>query len=310
MVRPPGAGVVMRNTQYADKIREKAPPVRNALPPGFPIGCGQAGSGSPLVLLHCSGSDRQHWSRCLKAWGEIAGPPRGFIMPELFGCGATGRWPGRGHPSLQDYAALVCRSLDGTDGPIDLVGHSFGGAVALQIARERPERIASLTLIEPAAFFVLREQGAEEARLLDEFATLGATVQRAGASERRAERLNGMRCFVEYWNGAGRWDALSPGLQEAMADMVGVVAGDVAAALVETSRLADYAGLPVPTLLVSGQHSPAPVRHMNAMLAQALRVTRAVSIIGAGHMTPISHAPVLARLIADHADTSRSQPRF
>lgn len=300
----------MRDAQYTEQIEGPLPPAAIALPPDFPVGCGQAGSGAPLVLLHCSGSDRQHWSRCLKAWGEIAALPRRFLMPELFGCGATGRWPGWGHPSLQDYAALACRSLDGIDEPIELVGHSFGGAVALQIARSMPERIASLTLIEPAAFFILRDQGAEEAGLLDEFATLGATVRRAAAADNVDERRHGMRCFVDYWNGAGRWDSLPPDLQDAMADMAGVVAHDVAAALAEQSRLRDFASLPIPTLLVSGQHSPAPVRHMNAMLARVLPAARAVSIVGAGHMTPISHAAVLVRLIADHADTRRSQPWF
>lgn len=281
----------MRNAPYAEQSA-----------PFIPVGCGDIGSGKPLVLLHCSGSDRQHWSRCLKAWSEIGGPPRRFLMPELFGCGETGRWPGRDHPTLQDYAALVCQSLADLDQPVDLVGHSFGGAVALQIARERPERIASLTLIEPAAFFILRDQGATEACLLAEFEALGATVRQAARAEDGAERRRGMRSFVEYWNGAGRWEALSPSLQEAMAEMVGVVANDIAAALTETSRLRDYAALPIPTLLIGGRHSPEPVRHINAMLARALASTRSATIAGAGHMTPISHAAILADLISDHAE--------
>lgn len=292
----------MRNAQYAEQI--------SVISPDFPIGCGDSGSGRPLVLLHCSGSDRQHWCRFLKAWAETGAKPRRFIMPELFGCGGTGRWPYDGHPSLQDYAALVCHALEKLDEPVDLVGHSFGGAVALQIARDIPDKIASLTLIEPAAFFILRDQGAEETRLLGEFEAVGMTVRQAAMTKDPVVRRRGMQSFVEYWNGAGRWDSLSAALQEATAEMVGVVANDIAAALTETSRLRDYAALPVPTLLIGGQYSPAPVRHMNAMLAQALRATRAASIVGAGHMTPISHAPVLASLIVDHADTRRSQPWF
>lgn len=298
----------MSNTQYAEQMDGAFPVSANTLPADFPVGCGEAGDGPPLVLLHCSGSDRQHWSRCLKAWSEIAAPPRRFIMPELFGCGATGRWPGRNHPSLQDYAALVCRSLDHLEEPIDLVGHSYGGAVALQIARTMPARIASLTLIEPAAFFILRDQGAEEARLLAEFEALGATVRRAATAGAGPDRRHGMRCFVEYWNGSGKWDALPPSLQDSMAALTGVVANDVAAALTETSRLRDYAGLPVRTLLIGGEHSPKPVCHMNAMLARALGSARAVSLTGAGHMTPISHPADLASLIADHVGGRPASP--
>lgn len=295
----------MQNAQYAEQAAAPSFP-----PFGVPIGCGDIGTGRPLVLLHCSGSDRQHWGRCLKAWAEIGAPPRRFLTPELFGCGETGRWPGAGHPSLQDYAALVGRSLEDLDEPVDLVGHSFGGAVALQIARDMPGKIASLTLIEPAAFFILRDQGSMEARLLGEFEQLGATVRQAAMAKDRAAQRLGIRDFVEYWNGAGRWDTLSPALRDTMAGMVGVVAHDIAAALSETSRLRDYAALATPTLLIGGQHSPAPVRHMNAMLSDTLRAAQAASIPGAGHMTPISHAAILTRLISDHVDESRSQPWF
>lgn len=296
----------MRIEQYAEQMPAAA---ALALLQGFPVGCGNTGQGRPLVLLHCSGSDRQHWSRCLGAWSAAGLPPRRFLMPELFGCGGTAPWPFDGHPSLQDYAALVGHALAHVDEPIDLVGHSFGGAVALQIARDRPETIASLTLIEPAAFFILRDQGERESRLLAEFEALGTVIRDAAAERDRTARRHAMRCFVEYWNGAGRWDAFTPALQDAMTDMLGVVAHDIAAALTEDSRLRDYAGLPMPVLLIGGQHSPAPVRHMNAMLAAALPVARATAIAGAGHMTPITHAPLLSHLIADHVDVSARRHR-
>lgn len=44
-------------------------------------------------------------------------------------------------------------------GPMDLVGHSAGGTLALDFALEHAERVRSLTLIEPAALWVLRDAG-------------------------------------------------------------------------------------------------------------------------------------------------------
>jgi lipase len=38
------------------------------------------------------------------------------------------------------------------EGPVHLIGHSFGATVALRLAIEAPERVASLTLIEPVLF--------------------------------------------------------------------------------------------------------------------------------------------------------------
>ena len=38
--------------------------------------------------------------------------------------------------------------------PIDVIGHSFGATVALRLAVEQPEKVRSLTLIEPVFFAV------------------------------------------------------------------------------------------------------------------------------------------------------------
>jgi pimeloyl-ACP methyl ester carboxylesterase len=43
-----------------------------------------------------------------------------------------------------------------SDGPVDLIGWSYGGQISLDFALNHPERIRSLTLIEPPAFWVLK----------------------------------------------------------------------------------------------------------------------------------------------------------
>src|SRR5512138_3457520 len=101
----------------------------------------------PVILLHCSGSSGAQWrtlASTLEARHLVA-------APDLIGYGSAAPWTGRAPFSLAQEAGPIL-SLIGTLGePVHLVGHSYGGAVALHIALTRPELVRSLTLIEPAA---------------------------------------------------------------------------------------------------------------------------------------------------------------
>jgi len=59
--------------------------------------------------------------------------------------------------SIKVESAAMAASLDrlGLTGPIDLVGHSFGALVALDFALDHPDRVHTLTLAEPPAFWVV-----------------------------------------------------------------------------------------------------------------------------------------------------------
>ncbi len=95
-------------------------------------------------------------------------------------------------------------------GPIHLVGHSYGGAVALRFAMQQPERLRSLVLIEPVAFHLLRDESPDPAnrRLFGEVMEIGGpgvAGPRPSGDYRRA-----MARFVDYWNGEGAWLRAKP----------------------------------------------------------------------------------------------------
>src|SRR6266853_5210950 len=64
--------------------------------------------------------------------------------------------------SVETEAGALASTLDslGFKTPIDVVGWSYGAFTALQYSLDHPERICTLTLIEPPAMWVLREKGA------------------------------------------------------------------------------------------------------------------------------------------------------
>ena len=119
---------------------------------GVSIAVTTAGAGAPMVLLHCSGSSAAQW----RDLGAILARDFHIAAPDSYGCGSTGAWPGRRPIRLADHAHMVAEVVRAHGYPVHLVGHSFGGAVALRLALDFPELLRSLVLIEPVSFQLLR----------------------------------------------------------------------------------------------------------------------------------------------------------
>ena len=98
------------------------------------------------IALRCSGSSGRQWSALRKSLRLQV------FIPDLMGCGAMPHLAGDRRFRLADEARPIVALIDELEAPVHLIGHSYGGAVALRIAVERPNRIASLTLYEPTTF--------------------------------------------------------------------------------------------------------------------------------------------------------------
>lgn len=104
-----------------------------------------AGVGTPLVLLHGFGADLNSWMFLQPALAE----GRRVIALDLPGHGGSSKEVGAGDAgSLAEAAEGALHAL-GIEG-VHLVGHSLGGAVAVHLAKRRPNEVKSLTLIASA----------------------------------------------------------------------------------------------------------------------------------------------------------------
>lgn len=252
------------------------------------IAYSDSASGEPVLLLHCSSASGAEWDSLCAVLGGVFRT----IVPDQWGCGNSPAWTGRSTFTLAQEAAPVLDILDTLGEPVHLVGHSYGGGVALHIARTRPDRVKSLTLIEPSCFHILRDGDSENGELFREIAGVADGVKAAVAS---GDYWGGMEAFVDYWNGTGAWAEMHHKAKMTLSQRLGKVVLDFHALFEEPARLADYARLTMPALILCGERSPGPSKKIVAMLASALRQARVERIPGAGHMSPFTHADAVNR---------------
>lgn len=112
---------------------------------GRPARYGVAGDGPPLVFLHGWGLGYRSYKRGLK---RLVAMGLRVYAPGLPGLGGTADLP-RGDFSMAGYARWVADFLAevGVEGPVTLVGHSFGGGVAIETAHEFPDLVRQLVLV-------------------------------------------------------------------------------------------------------------------------------------------------------------------
>jgi pimeloyl-ACP methyl ester carboxylesterase len=248
-----------------------------------------AGSPERVVLVHCSASSA-------KQWKPLTEEMTGFlsIAIDLPGHGNVNHWHGARPLSLSEEAAVILDACP--DAPFHLVGHSYGGAVALRFALNYPERLRSLTLIEPSCFHLLKEAN-DGAKLLGEIRAVAEAVNRGVIC---GDYRSAMQIFIDYWSGAGTWADLPEGKKTQFSQLVLYIAHHFWSLIEEPTSLAAYAGVKVPTLILCGTCSPGPSRTIVRLLAEALPCARHCTVPDAGHMSPTTHPAEVNRFILEH----------
>ena len=140
-----GAAALPRVGQCGVTRHAHPPTWRTVHVDGAAVRVMEAGSGEPLLFLHGWGLSPRAYAAGVT---RLTDAGIKVIAPALPGFGGSDGPPLRG-VQLSAYAERVGRLLDvlGVEHPVFVVGHSFGGGVAIQLATDRPERVRSLTLV-------------------------------------------------------------------------------------------------------------------------------------------------------------------
>jgi pimeloyl-ACP methyl ester carboxylesterase len=249
---------------------------------------------APVVALHSGGLSSRQWLKL----SALLAPRHRILAPDFLGCGGSSAWPEGTPYRFSVETSLVVELISTLDEPVHLVGHSFGGLVALHAALEVPARVRSLTLFEPVAFALLAEQqDPQAAALLREMGALVTADVEPGSAA-------WLRRFVDWWQGAGTWESLP---QQAKAQFLATgpkVALEVASLLLDQTGSAQLSHLPTPTLVLRSEASPLAERRTCELLAAVLPRGRLEQVDGTGHLAPVTHAAQVNARIAAHIDAS------
>ena len=273
---------------------------RSVLAAGRHTNVHDLGSGAPVLLIHGSGPGVTAWANWRLVLPALA-ESRRVVAPDMAGFGYTERLPGDVYTmdGWVDHAIGVLDALDIEQA--DLVGNSFGGAIALALAIRHPSRVRRLVLmgsvgvpfeITPALDAVWGYQPSLEAMrgLLDLFA-----FDRGLVNDELA-RL--------------RYEAsIRPGFQESFGAMFPAPRQRWVDAM--ASREADIRALPNHTLVLHGREDKVIPLQTSLTLASWIPRSQLHVFGQCGHWTQIEHASRFARLVGDflaEAATEEPQP--
>ncbi|NYT67618.1 alpha/beta fold hydrolase [Pusillimonas noertemannii] len=239
------------------------------------------GSGPTVLLIHSASSSNRQW----RALIDRLAPRYRVLAINLFGYGQTTPWPDGQPQTIHDHAELVFALMDELPGMVHLVGHSLGGVVAMEVARLRTDRVASLALYEPNPFHLLQHHGDPSGfqcmvEMMDEVEGL----YRQGRPEQAA------RHFIVFWSSEASWNALPEERRARFAATIEASVHEGRALQNNTSQLGDYAGLRLPCLLMYARDTLPALYAVQQVLVQACPHWQVQSLDEGGHMAPLTRA--------------------
>jgi pimeloyl-ACP methyl ester carboxylesterase len=251
------------------------------------------GAGPPVILVHGSASSRGQWRAAVLDFS----PRYRVLAPDLHGYGGTGAPPALAGLTIDDEAELVDALVHLAGAEVHLVGHSYGGGVCLRVASLRPEGIASLTLIVPTAFHLLRIAGENAAwREIQDVAAGHIALADAGDLDACANH------FLGYWIGLEAWRATPAEARARIIRTMPKIAQEWRMVLAADDLYDGLAAAGMPTLLVRGAATTLAARTVVELLRERFHHASLVEIEGAGHMSPVTHPAAVNTAIAQHLE--------
>lgn len=248
-----------------------------------------SGSGEPVILVHGSWGDHLNWAQVVpglaSSFHVAAYDRRGHSRSE------RPADPGAMDDDVADLAGLI-EHLFG--GPAHVVGNSFGAAISLRLALQRPQLIRSLVVHEPPLFYLLEgdpQVGPALAAVQERIAAVVALLE-AGQNEAGARRFVETIAF-----GPGAWEQLPQQTRDIFVYNAPTWLDEQREPGWMALDLERLAAFSAPALLSFGGESPPFFPLVVQRIAQALPHARQNVFQQAGHVPHISHPSEYVRVV-------------
>jgi pimeloyl-ACP methyl ester carboxylesterase len=265
--------------------------VRTAAVDGIALAYREQGEGEAVVFVHGSASDLRTWGQQLPTIGtryRAIAYSRRYARPnEDIEPGADDQML----PHVDDLAALL-RVIGAA--PAHLVGSSWGAFICLLAAIRHPEMVRSLVLQEPPvlSLFVSTPPRLSELfpllvrRPRTALAILGfsaGTLAPTQRAFRRGDDDQALQTFAHRVLGKGTYERLPEERKQQARENLGALRAQLLGAGFPPLDEEDVRGIGVPTLLMTGQRSPAFLLRLTEHLQRLLPNAERVDIAGASH---------------------------
>jgi pimeloyl-ACP methyl ester carboxylesterase len=258
------------------------PDRRVAAPDGVPIAVFRSGEGPPLVLVHGATADHTTWRTC----GPLLAARHALHAIDRRGRGASGDGrPGEPYAierEFDDLAAVVDAVAAEAGATVDVVGHSYGGRIALGAAL-RTASLRRLVCYEGAPPAPGRGYQAEDA----------GTVRRVEALVAAGDRDEALATFMRDIVGMPEPDLSAFRADPIWRRRAAAIDTTIRELRAETSPAGSLAALGAvrqPVLQVVGGASSEPFAAATRALDARLRNGRVATIAGARHAAHHTHA--------------------
>jgi pimeloyl-ACP methyl ester carboxylesterase len=241
----------------------------------------EAGSGPGVVCLHANASSSAQWRGLM----ELLAPRFHVLAVDSYDSGKSPSWPSDSVITLRDEVDLLEPALTAAGSPVTLVGHSYGGAVALIAALADPDRVRSLAVYEPTLFGLVDAESPPP----NDADGIRDTVSDAGVALDSGDRDAAAERFIDYWMGAGAWQRTPEKRKEPIAASVANVRRWGHVLFTEPTSLDAFRSLDVPVLFMTGTRSTASAHGVARLLVAALPRVEVVQLEDLGHMGPVTH---------------------
>jgi len=260
---------------------------------GIRLYCEEHGSGDPILCIHGAGGTALGWADAVDKLARLGR----VIAYDRRGCARSERPQPYQRTSVAEHADDAAALLDAlATEPAVVVGRSYGGTFATDLALRYPDRVGALVLLEPDA---PRELAPAVATWVD---ALADRLRQVAAREGVDAVAEALICEVA---GKDAWRSFPEETRQMLAGNGEAILAELEGEWWLQADAAALGTLQQPALLVAAADSPPEFHEPIEALAQALPNAR-TALVGGGHLIDPAAPEVIAFieevLASQHSD--------